>query len=636
MPKVTDFGLAKLMEREGGLTQTGDIMGTPSYMAPEQAQGTPADATPATDIYALGAILYEMLTGRPPFKGATPLSTLSQVAGHEPVAPSKLQRHTPRELETICLKCLEKEPQKALCDGALDLADDLRRFPRKSADPGTPHQLSEWCWRWCRREPVKAGLVVALVGALCRRCRGGGHPMAQGRRQGPRRVRWPGPGRARAKQGARQRVFQPDRSGAARVAAEQRRPVPGSSSISATPAGAAGNGITCATSSQSELFSLNVPDLTYVASAVFSPDGKRFAFTAFNPYETEQRIAVRHSSRSGTRPRSKRLHSFDGPLAYNSPVIPTRWPCTWPRPGTQERRSGILATGQTHPHLVTRRNGDLQPRRPASSRRAATTEAVFWDAATGKEVRRFATGMGRVTFSPDGQVLAVSGPDAVKFHDVADRARDPIARLTDPVNRKPELSVIFPDEGPDLAFSPDGSRIARGATRTPRVWDTTTGQLLHQLSGHAGPVPGVAFSPDGRQVATAGVDSTIRLWDVDQRCRASLAARSHRLGRLRRVSSRWLVAAFRRPPRCRGQALGPDPPPRISVTYLAHRPPASSSMTDGRHLKLVTDQGRLQTREIESGVTTIGCCVELTTQWITPAATARVSGGRSTTGDSGR
>ena len=111
-PKVTDFGLAKLMEREAGLTQTGDIMGTPSYMAPEQARGTPADVTAAADIYALGVILYEMLTGRPPFKGSTPLSTLSQAAEQEVAAAGALQRHLPREIDTICLKCLEKDPHK--------------------------------------------------------------------------------------------------------------------------------------------------------------------------------------------------------------------------------------------------------------------------------------------------------------------------------------------------------------------------------------------------------------------------------------------------------------------------------------------------------------------------------------------
>ena len=114
-PKITDFGLAKRLEVEEGQTQTsGQVMGTPSYMAPEQAQGQTSQIGPPADIYALGAILYEMLTGRPPFKGPSPMETLQQVIYDEPVPPSRLQPRVPRDLETICLKCLAKEPGAAV------------------------------------------------------------------------------------------------------------------------------------------------------------------------------------------------------------------------------------------------------------------------------------------------------------------------------------------------------------------------------------------------------------------------------------------------------------------------------------------------------------------------------------------
>ncbi len=140
-PKITDFGLAKKVG-EVGQTASGAVMGTPSYMAPEQA-GYKPDAParvigPAADVYALGAILYECLTGRPPFKAATAVDTIMQVVMDEPVPPAQLQTKTPRDLETICLKCLSKEPSKRY-GSALELADDLRRFLE-----GEPIRRGRW------------------------------------------------------------------------------------------------------------------------------------------------------------------------------------------------------------------------------------------------------------------------------------------------------------------------------------------------------------------------------------------------------------------------------------------------------------------------------------------------------------
>src|SRR5262249_20454445 len=126
-PKITDFGLAKRLDIASTRTQTGSIIGTPSYMAPEQASGKSKEIGPAADIYALGAVLYELLTGRPPFVAATQLDTVLQVIADEPVPPSRLNATVPRDLETICLKCLEKEARKRYAT-AEELADDLHRF----------------------------------------------------------------------------------------------------------------------------------------------------------------------------------------------------------------------------------------------------------------------------------------------------------------------------------------------------------------------------------------------------------------------------------------------------------------------------------------------------------------------------
>jgi serine/threonine protein kinase len=150
LPKITDFGMAKRLEPGEHRTQGGLLWGTPSYMAPEHASPGHGPITASVDIYGLGALLYEMLTGRPPFQGATPLSTLEQVASQEPPAPSRLQRHIPRDLETICHKCLQKEPAKRY-PSAEALAEDLHRFLCGQPIVARPVQAWGRLWNWARR-----------------------------------------------------------------------------------------------------------------------------------------------------------------------------------------------------------------------------------------------------------------------------------------------------------------------------------------------------------------------------------------------------------------------------------------------------------------------------------------------------
>jgi tRNA A-37 threonylcarbamoyl transferase component Bud32 len=159
--KISDFGLAKQLDTSVAMTQSGAIVGTPSYMAPEQTAGRTQKIGPATDVYALGAILYEALTGRPPFRAATPMDTLEQVRSQEPVAVRQLQPHMPRDLETICHKCLQKEPAKRYGSAAA-LADDLGRFLAGEPILARPVGHIERLGRWCKRNPVVASLTVAV------------------------------------------------------------------------------------------------------------------------------------------------------------------------------------------------------------------------------------------------------------------------------------------------------------------------------------------------------------------------------------------------------------------------------------------------------------------------------------------
>jgi tetratricopeptide (TPR) repeat protein len=164
-PKVTDFGLAKHLEGEGDHTQSGAVLGTPSYMAPEQARGRAKEVGPAADVYALAAILYELLTGRPPFKGASVQDTIEQVCTQEPVPPRRLQPKVPADVETICLKGLRKEARQRYVT-AQELADDLQRWLGGRPIRARPVPAWERAWKGAWRRPALAGLAAAVLAAV--------------------------------------------------------------------------------------------------------------------------------------------------------------------------------------------------------------------------------------------------------------------------------------------------------------------------------------------------------------------------------------------------------------------------------------------------------------------------------------
>jgi WD40 repeat protein len=558
-PKITDFGLAKKLD-EAGQTRTGSIMGTPSYMAPEQAGGG-KDVGPAADVYALGAILYELLTGRPPFKATTPLDTVMQVLSDEPVPPTQLQSRTPHDLETIALKCLQKEPARRYASAA-ELADDLRRFQEGRPIAARPVGRLERGWRWCRRNPVVAGLLLAVAAALLLGMTGASFfaVRADSARQRADIARDTALQEKRAADEARGLAMQEKKAAdEARRTAERERDrnawllYTGRITLAQREwqdnnAGQARALIeTCPANLRGweyhylhNLFRKNQQTFrghgTGVTSVSWRPDGKRLvsgaawdgAIKVWDVDGQKELFSCRHD-KAGQRvasvawsPNGKRFASggwdgtvkvWDGEtgqqvqsLEYGGQLMSLSW-------GPDGKR--LAAAGINTPvkcwELATGRKTELPgialcvALSPDGKQAAGgyPDGLLVWEVASGQETACL-KGAGpflAVSWSPDGKLLAGTGNKIVQLWDVA--------------ASKATRTITVPGGCNSVAWSPDGKHLVTGGgDRAVQVWDAATGQQTSDLKGHADRISCVAWSNEGRQLASSSDDGTVKVWSL--------------------------------------------------------------------------------------------------------------------------
>lgn len=466
VPKLTDFGMAKLLESAGDETRTGAFIGTAAYMAPEQAEGRVNDLDARTDVYALGVVFYELLVGKAPFRGKTDIDTLRQLVHNEPVAPRRIRPDIPRDLEAIALKCLGKRPADRYAT-AHELATDLRRFLSHESTIARPLSWWQRTGKWAKRHPTAAALAAVtflglnLLVAVCAM-----YTVRLSRQNGDllaaiaARDEAQGVAHSLANATARsypndmrvaQQAWKEGRVAEAKILLEKHQPRSGGDDHRAF-----------AWHFLWRLCHLDGPTLKGHKSPVYvcrySPDGR---LLATGGEDGELRL---WNSTLGTSERS--------------------WPAH------QKGINGI-AISPDGKWLATTAEGQ---------------NAAVWEAATGNLVHRFGQDQGTVlavTFTPDGKTLVAGGATGEVLHvntvDWSIRARffgprTPIAQL---------------------AVSPDGALLATaGEDFVVRLWNLPDVTAVATLEGHTRDVTAIDFSHDGSMLASASRDGTAKLWDV--------------------------------------------------------------------------------------------------------------------------
>jgi WD40 repeat protein/serine/threonine protein kinase len=569
--KITDFGLAKRLDGSGaGPTVTGAILGTPSYMAPEQAGRTSGDGKsgavgPAIDVYALGAILYELLTGRPPFLAASPLDTLLQVTRDDPVPPARLNPKTPRDVQTICLKCLEKEPGRRYSSAAA-LADDLHRYLTDEPITARPVPAWEKGWKWAKRRPTAAALIGVSVAAVLALLGGS----------------WYFTGQLQVERDNAMQSWDLARQSAA--AALENGHLAGKNAERATAEALNAR-------RQNYVLAMGQAQLAWQQAAVGrlknllhgqvpkenEDDLRGFEWHYWNhvtrgaprTLRTNDPIPITRGvaySADGNwlaaLAGSGRIHLWDAATGAARQVIETRNSaprCMAFHPDGRQVAVGLgkevavfdtadgAALWRAEPNdwvnglaytpdggrLVVRAGGRTHLYRSAGGRLVRTfakqnmatsggvvvspdgrwvatggTPGLIYNLETGEAVRDIAAG-NAVALSPDGERLALAADDyeirAVELRVVA-------AETGKIISRARAHSVV----GSAIAYSPDGKYVATaGNDHTARLWDPATGKEVRRFQGGNRFNSAVAFSPDARSLAVATHDGTVEVWPVD-------------------------------------------------------------------------------------------------------------------------